>query len=144
MRNKMIISKTRCAVLGLVSALTLYSQVSVAGTYHSTVTLPTVHSKGWTYQAHMPVTAVAPAGAKVQRVTWNWNVVGFPKLFVVLLCQGHINNCHDVSRNRSGSTDRFSTGNASQPFFFAIRMTNDWRSSPVPVGGLGAGVSVVW
>ena len=144
MRYKRMFAKGRCAVLGLVSLLAMYSQASMAGAYSSSVGLPTVHHKGWIYQAQLPVTAVVPAGARISRVTWNWNVVGFPRMFVVFLCQGTTNICHDVSRLRSGSTDRFAGGNPAQPLFFRMHMVNDPKSSPVPAGGLSSGVTVTW
>lgn len=144
MRNKMKFTKGRCAVLGMVSALVMFSQVSMAGSYHSNVTLPTVHSKGHTYMAHLPVTGVSQPGGRVSSVSWNWNYVGFPRGLVVLLCQGTVNNCEDVSRRRSGSTNRFVGGNPSQPLFFTIHVANNRSSSSVPIGGLGGAVTVSW
>ncbi|WP_397449752.1 flagellar protein FlhE [Pseudomonas sp. NA-150] len=144
MCNKIMFSKSRCALLGVVSALVMYSQASMAWAYSSSVGLPTVHHKGYTYQAHLPVTGVVPAGAAISRVSWNWNVVGFPRGLLVSICQGSVNNCHPISRQRSGSTNRFDGGNPSQPFFFQVHMINNRESSPVPVGGLSSGVTVTW
>lgn len=101
MINNVKFSKARCALLGMASALVLFSEVSVAGAYQSSVTLPTVHSKGYTYQVHLPVTGVAPAGTRTSRVSWNWAYVGFPRHLWVRLCQGSLNNCEDISRRRS-------------------------------------------
>jgi flagellar protein FlhE len=137
MRNKFVSFKSRCAFSGMVAALALVSQASVAGSYHSTVGLPTIHSKGHVYQTHVPVTNLPQPGAVLSNVTWNWSYVGFPRGLVVQICQGTTSNCHDVSRQRSGSTRKFAGKNASQPFFFLTAVTNNRNSSPVPVGGLG-------
>lgn len=137
-------SKARCALLGMASALVLFSEVSVAGAYNSSVQLPTVHSRGFVYQASLPVTGVAPAGARVSRVSWNWAYVGFPQGLVVLLCQG-ASNCEEVSRQRSGSTNRFTNSNPAQPLHFRVHVINDpLRRYPIPVGGLNGAVTVTW
>lgn len=144
MNNKIKFSKMRCTLLGMASALVLFSQVSVAGSYQSSVRLPTVHSKAYTYEANLPVTVAAQPGARVSRVSWNWAYVGFPKGLVVLLCQGP-SNCQNVSRERSGSTNKFSGGNPSQPLVFKIQVINDpLRRYPVPVAGLNGSVTVAW
>jgi flagellar protein FlhE len=145
MINKVKFSKARCALLGMASALVLFSEVSLAGAYQSSVQLPTVHSRGHTYQAHLPVTGAAPAGARVSRVSWNWAYVGFPQGLIVSLCQGTIYNCENVSRQRSGSTSRFLGANPTQPLFFTVHVINDpQRRYPVPVAGLNGSVTVVW
>jgi flagellar protein FlhE len=144
MRNKFMSLKKRCAVLGAVSTLALVSQPSVAGSYHSTVGLPTIHSKGHVYRTHVPVTGIAQPGSRMSTVSWTWNYVGFPRGLVVQLCQGTVNKCHDVSRQRSGSTSWFGGNNPSQAFFFRTMVVNNRNSSPVPIGAQGAAVTVSW
>jgi flagellar protein FlhE len=143
MTNNIKFSKARCALLGMASALVLFSEVSLAGAYQSSVQLPTVHSRGHQYQAQLPVMGAAPAGARVSQVSWNWAYVGFPQGLVVKLCQGA--NCLDVSRQRSGSTHIFAGGSPAQPLVFKVQVINDpQRRYPVPVGGLNGAVTVNW
>lgn len=144
MINTIKFSKARCALLGMASALVLFSEVSQAGSYHSSVRLPTVFSRGWVYQAPLPVTGVAPAGARIGMVSWNWAYVGFPQGLVVYLCQGP-SNCLDVSRQRSGSAFKFAGGSPAQPLVFKVQVINDpLRRYTVPVGGLNGAVTVNW
>lgn len=144
MSSKFLPFKKCCAMLSITSALVLISQASMAGSYHSTVGLPTIHSKGYVYQTHVPVASIAPSGSQISTVSWSWSYVGFPRGLVVQLCQGTINRCHDVSRQRSGSTSMFAGNNQSQPFFFRTVIVNGRNSSPVPVGAQGGAVTVKW
>jgi flagellar protein FlhE len=143
MINNIKFSKARCTLLGMASALVLFSEVSLAGSYQSSVRLPTVHSRGFVYQAQLPVTGAAPAGTRVGLVSWNWAYVGFPQGLVVHLCQG--TTCQEVSRQRSGSSYSFAGGNPSQPMVFKTQVINDpLRRYTVPVGGLNGAVTVNW
>lgn len=144
MKNQNGFNKKRCALLGVVSALLMFTQVSKAGSYHSTMRLPTVFHKGYNYQVQLPVTGRVQPGARVSTVTWNWAYVGFPRGLLVRLCQGTTSNCLDVSRQRSGSTLRFAGGNPSQPLFFIVQLVNHPNSSPAPIGSMNGAVTVAW
>ncbi|MDB5983552.1 MAG: hypothetical protein JWQ69_4567 [Pseudomonas sp.] len=72
MINKVKFSKARCALLGMVSALVLFSEVSMAGTYHSAVNFPRLHSAGQVHRVNIPFSSNAPDRIKVRDVSWNW------------------------------------------------------------------------
>lgn len=125
----------------LALATLLLATNAVAETYNSSVVLPAVHTRYYTYTATVPVKGAPPATGKIERVTWNWSVVGWPDTFSVRLCHETESNCVDVSRMRSGSTDQFVNRNPQKPFFFALRAG---ANTLVPVGGQAGILDVQW
>ena len=104
---------------------------ALAGNYQSSVALPVIHSKGYLYTADLPVSRHAPSAATVSNVSWNWSVVGWPQGLEVYICHAS-GACLDISRQRVGSTARFSKVLASRKFYYALRVGNAGR---VPLAG---------
>ncbi len=72
MINNVKFSKARCALLGMASALVLFSEVTLAGTYHSAVNFPGLHTAGQVHRVNIPFSLSAPDRIKVRHVSWNW------------------------------------------------------------------------
>ncbi|GFM58635.1 flagellar protein FlhE [Pseudomonas capsici] len=125
---------------GIVLALSGYSEMAMAGSYQSSVNLPTVHSRGYLYTANLPLRGAPPEGAWIKNVSWNWNVTGWPRGLEVYLCQG-ANNCLDISRQRTGSSSFFTGRLAKKDFYYAIRMG---ASGVVPVASQYGRITVNW
>ncbi|WP_346833479.1 flagellar protein FlhE [Pseudomonas abietaniphila] len=124
---------------GFVSTAVFLSSHALAGTYTSTVQLPTLHSKNYVYTAHVPVPAGVGSGF-IKNISWNWNVHGWPRGLQVYLCQTST-RCIDVSRQRVGSKATFTQFHASQPFFYELKLSDPGR---VPVAGLLGKLTVNW
>ena len=129
-----------CALSGAL-LLSVFSTLASAGSYQSSVTLPTVFSRNFMETAYLPVVGSPPTVGLINNVTWNWNVVGFPVGLSVALCQGTTSNCIDVSRVRSMSTTAFNNKSPAQRFFFALRVAN---GGTIPVAGQLGKVTVSW
>jgi flagellar protein FlhE len=102
--------------------------------------LPILHSKGFAYTSQLPIAKAAKMGQKIMRVSWNWNVQGWPRGLEVSLCQGPA-RCIDVSRQRSGSTDVFNNLSVDQPFNFVLKLS---PASPAPIAGQLGKITVNW
>lgn len=126
--------------LGILAAALLTSQTAVAGSYNSSVSLPTLHSKGNVYVAHIPVPAGPRNGLLIKSVSWNWNVHGWPRGLQVQLCQGKT-RCIDVSRQRTGSTNAYNGRHSPEPFFYELKISGP---GPVPVAGHLGRLTVNW
>ncbi|MBX8609726.1 flagellar protein FlhE [Pseudomonas cichorii] len=124
---------------GIVLALSGYSEMAMAGSYQSSVNLPTVHSRGYLYTANLPLRGAPPEGAWIKNVSWNWNVTGWPRGLEVKLCQA--NNCIDISRMRVGSTQVFRGQLANRGFYYSIKVNG---AGTVPVAGQFGRVTVDW
>jgi flagellar protein FlhE len=129
-------------VAGILSAACLLSQAAIAGTYNSSINLPTLHAKGYVYVAHLPVSPGPKSGMLIKSVSWSWNVHGWPKGLQVQLCQGRT-RCIDVSRQRSGTTNVYNRNQSTEPFFYELRLSGQ-GAGPVPVAGLKGGLTVTW
>lgn len=138
--NSQLLRRRRVAI-GMAFALVLFSELAMAGKYQSSVVLPTVSVKNYTYTANLPVLGAPPASGKISNVSWAWSFVGWPKGLVVYLCHGSIGTCYDISRQRSGSTRYFNNKSPSQRFFYAVKIGG---SGIVPVAGQQGTVSVSW
>lgn len=125
---------------GMLAAACLISQAAVAGNYSSSVTLPTLHSKGYVYVAHIPVPAGPRNGLLIKSVSWNWNVHGWPRGLQVQLCQGKT-KCIDVSRQRTGTTNAYNGRHSPEPFFYELKISGP---GPIPVAGLLGRLTVNW
>jgi hypothetical protein len=62
---------------GFISLALSLSAHTFAGTYTSTVQLPTLHSKNHVYTAPMPIPVGVGEGF-IKNISWNWNVHGWP------------------------------------------------------------------
>ncbi|MFJ4141258.1 flagellar protein FlhE [Pseudomonas sp. NPDC089734] len=125
---------------GMVLVILGYSEMAVAGSYHSSVNLPTVHSRGYLYTANVPLRGALPSGTAITNVSWNWNVTRWPQGLEVYLCHG-ASNCLDISRQRTGSSSFFTGRLAKQSFYYAIRMG---ATGIVPVASHYGRVTVTW
>ncbi|WP_122316389.1 flagellar protein FlhE [Pseudomonas cichorii] len=124
---------------GIVLAFSGYSEMAMAGSYQSSVNLPTVHSRGYLYTANIPLRGAPPEGAWIKNVSWNWNVTGWPRGLEVELCQA--NNCIDISRMRVGSTQVFRGQLANRCFYYSIKVSG---AGTVPVAGQFGRITVDW
>lgn len=124
----------------IVFASVLGSQSAMAGSYSSSVNLPVLHSRGYVYVANVPVPNTVREGQVISDVNWNWNVQGWPRGLQVYLCQAH-DRCVDVSRVRRGSTPRFKTFLAKQPFYFQLKLA---ANGPAPIAGQLGRITVSW
>lgn len=139
---RMVISMLKIITSTIVAiGLAVASTTASAGEYQSSVVLPAVFAKNFDYIANLPVQGNPPAISKIQNVTWNWSVVGWPDEFSVRLCAGTINNCIDVSRMRSGSSQAFAASAPNQKFFYVLRAG---ANTLVPVGGQEGKIIVQW
>ncbi|WP_236640151.1 flagellar protein FlhE [Dickeya undicola] len=133
---------TRLALGGALLAASLsQAAIAAAGSYASSVVLPTVYSRNFLETVNVPVLGNPPSSGAITSVSWTWNVVGFPAGLSVYLCQGSTSNCIDVSRTRRMSTDAFKGKSPTQPFIFAMRVGS---GGTVPVAGQQAQVIVNW
>ncbi|HEY0287540.1 MAG TPA: flagellar protein FlhE [Pseudomonas sp.] len=126
--------------VGMLSVICFASQSAVAGTYSSSVNLPTLYSKGYIYTAIVPVPVGPRHGVKIKNITWNWNVHGWPRGLQVYLCQT-LTKCIDVSRRRTGSSQAFKDSHSTQPFYFELKISG---AGPMPVAGLLGRLTVDW
>jgi flagellar protein FlhE len=124
---------------GFISLALSLSAHTFAGTYTSTVKLPTLHSKNHVYTAPMPIPVGVGEGF-IKNISWNWNVHGWPRGLQVYLCQTST-RCIDVSRQRVGSKAAFTQFHSSQPFFYELKLSDPGR---VPVAGLVGRLTVNW
>jgi len=132
---------TRLALGGALLAASLSQAAIAAGSYTSSVVLPTVYARNFLETVNVPVKGNPPTNGAITSVSWTWNVVGFPQGLSVYLCQGSTSNCIDVSRTRRMSTDAFNGKTPTQPFIFAMRVGS---GGTVPVSGQQAQIIVNW
>ncbi|MBJ2332622.1 flagellar protein FlhE [Dickeya solani] len=132
---------TRLALGGALLAASLSQAAIAAGSYTSSVVLPSVYARNFLETADVPVKGNPPANGAITYVSWTWNVAGYPQGLSVYLCQGSTSNCVDVSRTRRMSTEVFKGKSPAQPFFFAMRVGS---GGTVPVSGQQAQVIVNW
>ncbi|QWT43144.1 flagellar protein FlhE [Dickeya dadantii] len=132
---------TRLALGGALLAASLSQAAIAAGSYTSSVVLPTVYTRNFLDIADVPVKGNPPANGAITYVSWTWNVVGFPDGLNVYLCQGSTSNCVDVSRTRRMSTEVFKGKSPALPFFFAMRVISGGK---IPVSGQQAQIIVNW
>jgi len=112
--------KKRCVTaVGVVSALWVFSHGVWAGSYQSSVGMPTIYSKGYPYTAQFSVPAHAPTNKKIKSVAWTWNYHQWVPLNVQL-CSRVSNECINVSRRRSGSHYDFRNARANDQFYFKV------------------------
>ena len=123
---------------GFVAMACLASSHAVAGSYSSSVKLPTIHSKNYVYTARLPIPVGAVQGQIIKGISWNWNVHGWPRGLQVYLCQTPT-RCIDVSRQRVGAGDKFKGFVAAQPFYYELKISEPGR---VPVAGLQGRLTV--
>lgn len=124
---------------GMISGFFCMAPCAFAGTYTSTVKLPTLHSKNYVYTAHVPIPARVGEGF-IKNISWNWNVHGGPRGLQVYLCQT-LTRCIDISRQRVGSRAIFTQFLSTEPFFFELKLSDPGRT---PVAGQAGRLTVNW